>query len=505
MSETKEQKQKAWLRACLRNMLAPSLGLGIAYLGWPLAVNGDICGPRNPLPTDNASLVALALFIACLAVLQKRTRETRLMQSRVAPVVGALVQVVSLAALGGFHLANACTEASRTVLGALLTVSTGFMLTHWLGRARELSMPAATVYVFTALGISAVLLFVDSFLPPGLSALACSALMVAQIPLQAKSAKMTVDNIPALPCDDYYSLMHSVSTDRKFLVTFAAGLCMIVLVSGFLDTFPDDQSRPLGLVGNLIACVLALCICMGIVVSAVRRQSRVMTVGIWVIMELLAAFALVLYNAFPDDLWIGAAVSRALSIVMVGAVFHFTISLMSSGWRQPLYYACASWVIWFGARDVGRLMLAVLPVGGNSHLTGAVVSLLLLVSTQITLVKLIDLGRDAARNLGDNAPTPAAMPNAFERFLGLDEELHANDEKDAVKRQAKRVGEQFLLSDREVEVLALYAMGHTQKRVAEELFISPTTAHTHITRIYAKTDLHSRQELLDYMSEYASE
>ena len=57
---------------------------------------------------------------------------------------------------------------------------------------------------------------------------------------------------------------------------------------------------------------------------------------------------------------------------------------------------------------------------------------------------------------------------------------------------------------REVEVLSLYALGWTQKRVAEELFISPGTAHAHIKRIYAKTGLHSRQEILDYMEKYTS-
>ena len=49
-----------------------------------------------------------------------------------------------------------------------------------------------------------------------------------------------------------------------------------------------------------------------------------------------------------------------------------------------------------------------------------------------------------------------------------------------------------------------YALGWTQKRVAEELYISPSTAHAHIKRIYAKTGLHSRQEILDFMDQYTS-
>ena len=72
------------------------------------------------------------------------------------------------------------------------------------------------------------------------------------------------------------------------------------------------------------------------------------------------------------------------------------------------------------------------------------------------------------------------------------------------RHNAEEVGKQFLLSEREVEVLSLYALGWTQKRVAEELFISPGTAHAHIKRIYAKTGLHSRQEILDYMEKYTS-
>ena len=61
-----------------------------------------------------------------------------------------------------------------------------------------------------------------------------------------------------------------------------------------------------------------------------------------------------------------------------------------------------------------------------------------------------------------------------------------------------------MLSEREVDVLALYATGLTQKKVAEELFITPSTAHAHIKRIYAKTGMHSRQDILDYIKEYAS-
>ena len=49
-----------------------------------------------------------------------------------------------------------------------------------------------------------------------------------------------------------------------------------------------------------------------------------------------------------------------------------------------------------------------------------------------------------------------------------------------------------------------YALGYTQKRVANELFITESTAHAHIKHIYEKTGMHSRQEIIDYLECYTS-
>ena len=61
-----------------------------------------------------------------------------------------------------------------------------------------------------------------------------------------------------------------------------------------------------------------------------------------------------------------------------------------------------------------------------------------------------------------------------------------------------------MLDYEEYQGVVKRVLDETQKRVAEELYISPSTAHAHIKRIYAKTGLHSRQEILDYMEKYTS-
>ncbi|PWU43234.1 LuxR family transcriptional regulator, partial [Micromonospora globispora] len=51
-----------------------------------------------------------------------------------------------------------------------------------------------------------------------------------------------------------------------------------------------------------------------------------------------------------------------------------------------------------------------------------------------------------------------------------------------------------LLTSREQEVLRLVAEGHSNSRIAEQLFISPKTASVHVSRIIAKLDVTNRIE-----------
>ncbi len=54
------------------------------------------------------------------------------------------------------------------------------------------------------------------------------------------------------------------------------------------------------------------------------------------------------------------------------------------------------------------------------------------------------------------------------------------------------------LSEREKSVMKLLAEGHSNKKVAEILFISPKTVETHRSRIMSKLDLHSVPDLVRY-------
>jgi two-component system response regulator NreC len=54
------------------------------------------------------------------------------------------------------------------------------------------------------------------------------------------------------------------------------------------------------------------------------------------------------------------------------------------------------------------------------------------------------------------------------------------------------------LSEREVDVLRLIALGHTNSEIAEQLFLSVRTVETHRSHIQQKLRLSTRAELVDY-------
>lgn len=69
------------------------------------------------------------------------------------------------------------------------------------------------------------------------------------------------------------------------------------------------------------------------------------------------------------------------------------------------------------------------------------------------------------------------------------------------RAQCETIANQYLLSRREAEVLFLLAKGHNAAFIQDKLYISRSTAKTHISHIYRKLDIHTQQELLAMMDE----
>jgi DNA-binding CsgD family transcriptional regulator len=65
------------------------------------------------------------------------------------------------------------------------------------------------------------------------------------------------------------------------------------------------------------------------------------------------------------------------------------------------------------------------------------------------------------------------------------------------EQKVQLVSERFGLSRRESEVLSLLVQGRSAPYIAEVEFIALSTVYTHIKHLYAKMNVHNREELLD--------
>ncbi len=64
------------------------------------------------------------------------------------------------------------------------------------------------------------------------------------------------------------------------------------------------------------------------------------------------------------------------------------------------------------------------------------------------------------------------------------------------------IAERYGLTKREAEVLEYLVYGRTIPSIAEKLVLAPSTVRTHVKGLYRKLDIHSRQELLDFIETF---
>ncbi|MGW1108669.1 helix-turn-helix transcriptional regulator [Streptomyces sp. NPDC002540] len=99
--------------------------------------------------------------------------------------------------------------------------------------------------------------------------------------------------------------------------------------------------------------------------------------------------------------------------------------------------------------------------------------------------------RTPASGTAHEMPAAVTVPA---RDGGSDEAVGREQTEDHLREAAAAAVESFGLTRREQDVHRLVAAGHTNRRIAEELYISPKTASVHVSNILAKLGVASRGE-----------
>ncbi len=567
--------------------LLPSiLGFAFGRAGLIVASYGSYRSTDEGLFTDGAMMAAIAVMIVLAALIFFTRFRLNKPQTNLIMRICCIVEAAILIALPLTDFSNPATYEIRFAMSALITLTASGCIFYWLRRARGCESLTATVYAFAAIAISEVVIYLCGVLGFYGYFLA-AAFVLLQLPCMALARKRTnaygINSFT--PELDYFGIVDDAAHSKRLLSATAVSLGTLFVVVGFLRGYPDGASIAFHRETRLAYGLLTILIAVLLIVMVARRRKNVMTVGMFILFETMAAGALLLYAVFPEALDIGAVLTTSLNALMCAYMWYITIAFMGFGWRDPYYYALGGWIICLGCRCIARVAFITMPfLSSDDILIHACMGFVLIISIQVALGLFLNISRteaerrerrykarvsqlerqlaqagsgrvvmvgagdagasgscasceaeclnagDVGMSLADILPkaesgagedVAAGKPrhSTFTRLMGLDSEDEqqaqgalaassdsgepVNPHQAAMRRKAEKVGEQFLLSDREVEVLALYALGWTQKRVAEELFISSGTVHAHIKRIYAKTDLHSRQEILDYMERYA--
>lgn len=536
-------------------LLPAILGLAFCRVGLLCGTYGNYASSDEGIFTDGSMFVTLIIFAILLIALTRWGKIIAKPAINMLTRVCIIVECIAIAGLTVLQLQPSESDFWRFSLSVICTLAACGAMFYWLRRMRGCASVTAAVFVFSALAVSEVLIYIGTLLPTAVEYSMAAVLVLLQFPCQmwARRNEKAYTIVALTPETDYFGFSGNMIANRHFLIANAIGIACMGAVTGFLRGYPDGLPIPFTPLTRAAYGLLVIALSVAVITLVLHRRRNIMTIGFYLLLEAVACLALIMFSAFPGAYDIGSVFATTLNALMVGFVWYITIAFMTAGWRDPYYYALAGWCVWLGSRSMARLaLIACYPLAADSLLVCAIMGALIVLSTQVVFVQFLRIEQMVAQQKFDEERTlaqqeasekialelpivplcPAASGGAcvhggdtqgaddaleetdtpkekfLTRLMGLDAcsvsstltEAHQS----SLEQSAKVIGDQFMLSEREIEVLALYARGFTQKRVAEELYISPGTAHAHIKRIYAKTGFHSRQEILDYMEEYAS-
>ena len=481
------------------------------------------------IPTILAAIVFGALFLSTLRVKRftKRSISAGTFLSIHLAGLSSLV-LAFIAAMG-----TSIPQAAFITLEACVLVGSTFLEFYWLRKLRGASAQAVTVVVFCALALSEFLTYVLSFSDVLVWRIAAVILTFAQFGAIRVSRSMDApsDSFPAVS-ESYFGTDEHHFSNRSFLVVAAMGIWFISIPMGMGRGFSGGDALFMSTVPRFMVMLFVLVVSVLWVHHALASHMRELTTSIWVVMETLLALGAIFFAVWPNTTGIGAAFVMTASLVLQAFVWYLTIAFISFGWRDPFYYCTAAWIamnlLTIGGMALDGLITRLMP--DNAPVIISIMSFFVLVSAQVVFTRLLSSPSEVAERQAAAEAAKAGTSNdenaASEASDGKPLHLTQDDVRRiplmgvmALSPQTEvalpsqtpdvhiatsvlEIGQRFGLSGREVEVLTLYALGHTQAHVSEELQLSQNTVHTHIKRIYEKTDLHSRQEILDYIAEY---
>ena len=211
--------------------------------------------------------------------------------------------------------------------------------------------------------------------------------------------------------------------------------------------------------------------------------------------------AFVFAFAFKEDTGISFALAAGCEGMMELVVLLALAQLASYREMLSRVWLGSFLMLFSGSQLVGCVLEAL--THGGVGIAGASVGMALVVLLILTAVWLLN-DRMVTRLLWPNEHAGEAVDGGNLVFS-----LQANDEATEYRlgfdEKANKVALAHGLTQRESEVMCQFAKGRSSSFIAEQLFVSSNTVRSHISHVYSKCGVHSRQELISLVENVASQ
>ena len=223
--------------------------------------------------------------------------------------------------------------------------------------------------------------------------------------------------------------------------------------------------------------------------GARQVYSGLMVLGVAMMLATCFGFDIAFLSVGKESLWL------VFSCFMAYLAFRYDFSPVRIFAIGQGVYFLASTVGWAGGAALapyyGDVMVR---MGVGIGLTFMVIVVLVYVFPEIDLKRVMAwsvdgdrVGHAATQGAGTpaGASAAAAPSGATAPAVGIGRATDAR----------------YGLSARELEILDLFAQGRSANWIADNLTISKNTVRSHLRAIYTKLDVHTRQELLDFLGD----
>ncbi|WP_172623430.1 helix-turn-helix transcriptional regulator [Arabiibacter massiliensis] len=408
-------------------------------------------------------------------VLVARARPLGAKARRGLNVSATIVMIV----LGELVWAGVLGDASLValVVGSMMA---GWLYIQWGEVYARLSLPTALLHICVSLSLAPLLVIGLTFLPPLLTG---AALLVFPLMGCVAFERSFAAGLQRFEVGHASRTPSFGKGDSKWIISMA----IYSFVWGIMQALPFGGAVAPTSMYHVVYRVAGALIVLVPLVQLYLLKSDFNLLSMWYVITAVttASFLMVLVSD-------GALNSVALTLFATANYFILAywwirvVDFSQRSSRPPYVVFAFGWALMLVFTAFGELMAKWMGKLDNSMV------ILVSLGVFLVVVYLIALSRLEGRKV-----RAAEVPQVI-----IDLEAAPASIDEAVERSIERAAVAYRLTKREKEIVVLLCQGRTLQFCADKLGISLNTVRGHTKRLYAKLDVHSKEEMLDVLQKH---